>query len=277
MDEQIRILCVDDEKNVLRSLERMFIDDDYEVITAQSGAEGLEKLNDEGPTQIVISDFRMPGMNGVEFLKEVRLRWPKTVRIVLSGYADSSAIVSAINEGEVYKFIPKPWNDDELRVAIVNAMERFRLEEKNLELATALQKSNEELQHLNQNLEELVAIRTEELSSKVSVLERVQRVLDMLPFAVLSLDSDGTILVSNKSGRELFKDECANIEHLSDEFASVEARKLVSEILNGKAASGVIDIGGSNQIAQYTSFKDENELEGFIIVVRPSVLTNSRD
>ena len=124
---QIKILCVDDERNVLRALERIFLDDDYEIILAGSGDEGLKIMEEEGPFQVVVSDYRMPVMNGVEFLKAVYERWPETVRIVLSGYADAGAIVAAINEGHIYRFIPKPWNDDELRVTIQNCLERYRM------------------------------------------------------------------------------------------------------------------------------------------------------
>ena len=116
MGEPTRILCVDDEQNVLRSLTRLFLDDPYEILTAASGAEGLLILDQTGTVPVVISDYRMPGMNGVEFLSEVRKWWPETVRIVLSGYADTGAIVSAINEGQIYRFVAKPWNEDELQV-----------------------------------------------------------------------------------------------------------------------------------------------------------------
>ena len=117
----VKILCVDDERNVLRALERIFLDDDYEIVTAGSGEEGLEIMTESGDCfQVVISDYRMPVMNGVEFLKAVYERWPDSVRIVLSGYADAGAIVAAINEGHIYKFIPKPWNDEELRETIQN-------------------------------------------------------------------------------------------------------------------------------------------------------------
>ncbi len=127
MEEQIRILLVDDERNVLRSLQRTFLDEDYEILTACSGSEGLSILESVSPVQVIISDYRMPEMNGVDFLREVCKKWPDTVRIVLSGYADTVSIVSAINDGEIYKFIPKPWNDDELKVAIANALERYYL------------------------------------------------------------------------------------------------------------------------------------------------------
>src|SRR5664279_3494055 len=125
MEEQIRILLVDDEKNVLKALERTFLDEEYEILKASSGIDGLSILESVSPVQVVISDYRMPEMNGVDFLREVCKKWPDTVRIVLSGYADTASIVSAINEGEIYKFISKPWNDDELKVAIANALERY--------------------------------------------------------------------------------------------------------------------------------------------------------
>src|SRR6185369_1327491 len=149
MANQTRILCVDDERNVLRSLERIFLDEDYLILTAGSGEEGLELLNEGPQVQVVISDYRMPGMNGVDFLKEVYRRHPETLRIVLSGYADTAAVVSAVNEGQIYKFIPKPWNDDELRVTVAKALEHFASQRRNLQLTEELRQRNEELQELN--------------------------------------------------------------------------------------------------------------------------------
>ena len=146
MDEQVRILCVDDEKNVLRALERLFLDTDYEIITAISGDEGIDVLRNTRPVQIVISDYRMPGMNGVDFLREVCKYWPDTIRMVLSGYADVSVIVDAINEGQIYRFMPKPWNDEELKVAVSNALDRYFMQQENLQLARELETKNWELQ-----------------------------------------------------------------------------------------------------------------------------------
>jgi two-component system NtrC family sensor kinase len=125
MDGTVRILFVDDEKNVLRSLERVFMDDEYEILTASSGVEGLSVLRREPSIRLVVSDFRMPGMNGVEFLKEVYKCWPKTVRMVLSGQADTSSIATAMKEGHIHKFITKPWDEDELKGAISDALEKF--------------------------------------------------------------------------------------------------------------------------------------------------------
>ena len=112
-----RLLLVDDELGIVKALTRVFRQENYEVITAGSGKEALEKLA-QGPVHLVISDFMMPGMNGAQFLHEVKLRSPETIRIMLTGHANTDAVMGAINEGAVYKFILKPWNDDDLRVTV---------------------------------------------------------------------------------------------------------------------------------------------------------------
>ncbi|MEA2102015.1 MAG: response regulator, partial [Thermodesulfobacteriota bacterium] len=128
MGDEISILCVDDEENVLKSLKRIFMDEeDYTIFTAICGQDGLDILEETPDIQIIVADYRMPGMNGVEFLQKVYEKWPDTIRIVLSGYADTASIVDAINKGHIYKFIPKPWNDDELMVTISNAIDRYLL------------------------------------------------------------------------------------------------------------------------------------------------------
>lgn len=205
MTEPIQILCVDDERNVLRALQRVFLDEDYTLHTALSGSEGLEILSGEPGIQVVISDYRMPEMDGVEFLREVCERHPDTVRIVLSGYADTAAVVDAINEGQIYKFIPKPWNDDELRVTIANAIERYSLQAHNRELMRELQDSNEELQLMNDNLEKMVADRTEELLFHNKVLASAQNVLHTLPLAVIGFDNDDMVVCCNESAEQLLE------------------------------------------------------------------------
>lgn len=191
MDEPIKILCVDDEQNVLNALRRLFLDDEYEILIANSGADGLA-LQEKENAQIIISDYRMPAMTGVEFLREVNKKWPYTVRIVLSGYADMSAIVAAINEGQIYKFIPKPWNDDELKVTVANAVERFYLAKRNREL-------NEELTKKNEELERLLRDRTSNLEQRSRMLENFQNIIDAIPVAVLGLDNEGMLVQANEA------------------------------------------------------------------------------
>jgi FixJ family two-component response regulator len=203
LSDQIGILCVDDERNVLRSLERVFLDEEYQILTARSGEEALELLAVSPQVQLVISDFRIPGMNGVDFLREVFLRHPETIRIVLSGYADTAAVVEAINEGKIYRFIPKPWNDDELRMTVAKALEHFSVRRKNLLLADELRLKNRELKELNANLERLVEQRTSQLLLQNRALLHARIVLDHLPFGVLGLTTDGIVMQVNQEAAHL--------------------------------------------------------------------------
>lgn len=203
MGEKTRILFVDDEVNVLKALERNFLEYDYEIITAPSGREGLEVLAGTAPVQIVVSDYRMPGMNGVDFLQEVRKRWPDTVRIVLSGYADITAVISAINEGGIYHFISKPWDDGDLKVTIANAVERFQLNKEKAELAEELKVKNEELNRINYMLERFIAEKTSNAMYQNRALTRSQQVLDALPVGVVSMDMNGLVVQCNKEGARL--------------------------------------------------------------------------
>ncbi|MCX5827872.1 MAG: ATP-binding protein [Deltaproteobacteria bacterium] len=163
MEEPVRILFVDDEPSLLNIMERLFLFEDYEILTATSGEEGLRKFEESSPIHIVISDYRMPEMSGVEFLEEVYKKWPDTVRMILSGYADLDAVILAINRGHIYKFISKPWNNDEMKVTVATALERYFLRKRNQELTESLLQKNEELRQFNEKLEQLVADRTAEL------------------------------------------------------------------------------------------------------------------
>ena len=130
-----RLLFVDDEPSIVKALSRVFHQENYEVLTAWSAKDALEKFA-TGTIHLVISDFMMPNMNGAQFLQEVKKRSPDTIRIMLTGHANTDAVMGAINEGAVYKFILKPWNDDDLRVTVALALEQFDLITRNRSLRT---------------------------------------------------------------------------------------------------------------------------------------------
>lgn len=203
-NHKAKILCVDDEPNVLRALRRLFMDDQYEILIAESGSAGLELLAQEPDVAVVMSDYRMPEMDGVEFLSQVHDRWPTTMRIVLSGYADTASVVEAINVGYIYKFIPKPWNDDELRITVARAVETYFLNQENARLSTELSERNLELRQINANLENLVQKRTEALQLRSLVLQLAQDVLDSIPVAVFGVDNEDLIVQANGSAHRLF-------------------------------------------------------------------------
>jgi ActR/RegA family two-component response regulator len=120
---QRQMLLVDDEENVLRALSRVLRRDGYTIHIATSAAEGLDILATQR-IQVIVSDQRMPGMSGVEFLSRVKEMYPETVRVILSGYTDLATVTDAINRGAIYKFLTKPWNDDEIRQQVEEAFRR---------------------------------------------------------------------------------------------------------------------------------------------------------
>ncbi|MEO1621612.1 MAG: SpoIIE family protein phosphatase, partial [Cyanobacteria bacterium J06632_3] len=126
MEERLKLLVVDDEPDNLDLLYRTFRRD-YKVFKAKSGAEALELLDAQGEMAIIISDQRMPKMNGTEFLSRTVERFPDTIRMVLTGYTDVEDLVSAINSGKVFKYITKPWNPKKLKDVIVQAGETYRV------------------------------------------------------------------------------------------------------------------------------------------------------
>ena len=267
MDEHIRILCVDDEENVLKSLKRLFLDSEYEIFIAKSGEEGLELLRKTGHVQIVISDYRMPKMNGIDFLKEVYRYWPDTVRIVLSGYADTAAIIEAINIGHIYRFIPKPWNDDELKLAISNALDRYYIKEKNVMLTKELEEKNLELQKINSGLERVVEERTSDLMMQNKMLISSQNILDSLPVAVIGMDLEGQIVQSNKLGLELFIMEKGNImgTHRMDSLPD-EINAIAEDVFKQGKLSAQVQINGDGMNIKGVHMKFSDGQEGVILV-----------
>jgi response regulator RpfG family c-di-GMP phosphodiesterase len=166
----ITILCVDDEKNILSALRRLLRPDGYDIQLANSGAEGLEILG-KMQVDLVISDMRMPEMNGAEFLEKVYAQWPDTVRILLTGYSEISSTIDAINKGSIYKYISKPWEEHDLRQTIRNALDTKKLERERDALLLVTKKQNAELKTFNTNLEGLVKKRTSELEQAMGMLE----------------------------------------------------------------------------------------------------------
>ena len=165
------LLFVDDESSILSSLKRLFRPQGYRILTAGSGAEGLAVLEKE-PVDLVVSDMRMPEMDGAQFLEQVRSRWPNALRILLTGYADISSTVAAINRGEIYRYISKPWDDNEIVLTVREALEHQRLASENVRLNDLTQKQNEELKSLNASLEQRVAERTAELKHANELLQQ---------------------------------------------------------------------------------------------------------
>ncbi len=165
-----KLLFVDDEENILKSLKRLFRPKGHTLFTATSGALGLKVLESEA-IDLVISDMRMPEMDGAVFLKQVAARWPDIIRILLTGYADLSSTISAINEGHISCYASKPWEDYDLSVTVEQALERRYLQKEKERLETLTRQQNKELLQLNADLEDQVFERTGEVREALLLLE----------------------------------------------------------------------------------------------------------
>jgi putative nucleotidyltransferase with HDIG domain len=159
------VLFVDDEVNILRSLQRLLKSEPVTVRTATRASEALEILA-QHPTQVVVSDQRMPDACGVDLLEVIRERHPEVIRLMLTGFTEIGVAVDAVNRGQVYRLITKPWNDDELRSTLRQAFDHWDLKFEIQRLARLTREQNAELQDLNRNLEAMVRERTKQLAQK---------------------------------------------------------------------------------------------------------------
>jgi putative nucleotidyltransferase with HDIG domain len=159
------VLFVDDEVNILRAVQRLLRNEPCRVLTASRGAEALELLASDA-AQVVVSDQRMPEMNGVELLLAVRDRHPDAVRMMLTGYTEMNVAVEAINHGEIYRLITKPWNDEELKATLRQAFDHYDLKSEIRRLNQVTREQNLRLQDMNRTLEAKVRDRTKQLADK---------------------------------------------------------------------------------------------------------------
>jgi FixJ family two-component response regulator len=250
VDTKYTLLIVDDEQNIINSLKRLFRRDGYNLLSALNGEDALKILH-ENDVQLVISDQRMAGMSGTEFLARVKSDFPDIIRIILSGYTDVDAITESINKGHIYKFFLKPWDDHNLRLEIKQCIEQYELIKKNRELNEIvvnknkeLETMNEELKRINDNLETIVKQRTKDLEIQNQALELSRAIFEYVPLPVVGISSDGMIAMSNKMALGLTNDTMGfEIGKNISEYISVDANNLVD---------GVINKGDSETIENYS-------------------------
>jgi signal transduction histidine kinase len=161
------ILVVDDEPDVVRSVKDL-LRLDYKVFTATSADEGM-KILQENQIDVIMTDQRMPEMTGVEFLKQVRDPHPDATRLLFTGYADISAVIAAINQGNVYRYIAKPWDPDELQTIIREACERHDLIVQRKRLIDELETANRELREANALKDAFIQVASHELRTPLSI------------------------------------------------------------------------------------------------------------
>lgn len=164
------VLLVDDEESITNSLRRLLRSQPYDILVADSGAKALELL-EQRPIDVVVSDARMPNMDGATLLAHIHRRYPSTLRILLTGYADMTMIAKAINEGQIHRYVSKPWNDEDMLATLRQALAHHHSEHERKRLEALAREQNEQLRHLNATLEKHVAARTAELQQTADMLD----------------------------------------------------------------------------------------------------------
>jgi len=165
-----RVLLVDDEESILNSLRRLLRSQGYELFLADSGARALEIMAEQ-PIDLVISDARMPNMDGATLLARIHELYPACLRILLTGYADLDMIAKAINEGRIYRYLSKPWNDEELLMTLTQGLAFQHSERERQRLQVLVREQNRQLQSLNSTLEKRVIARTSEVQQTADMLD----------------------------------------------------------------------------------------------------------
>lgn len=195
------VLCVDDEPNILSALRRMLSLNSFKVLTADSGQTALELLAST-PVDVVISDMHMPEMNGAELLAAVKERHPDTMRILLTGNADISSAIAAVNQGGIYRYLTKPWVDAELVATIQASLELITLKKDRSRLTALTEEQNVKLNDLVLNLEEKVKERTAELTESNQKL-RDSYIASIKAFSGLLGMRDEQLLTHSRNVAEL--------------------------------------------------------------------------
>ena len=237
-----KIIAVDDEKMVTSAFKALFKVEGYtDVHLFNTPKDAIEYLKDNKP-DLIISDFIMPEMNGLEFLTEAKKLYPEVSMILLTGYADKENAIKAINEIGLYKYIEKPWDNDDLMMNIKNGIERSHLLENLRNKITELEVAKKQLQDYSENLEKIVAERTADLSE---ANKKLSGIINYCADGIIIVDGEGKILQVNPA--------CENMVGLSE---SALCKKKIQEI----AYSNVKELNSSknNKSGEIFGLSDEN-------------------
>jgi diguanylate cyclase (GGDEF)-like protein/PAS domain S-box-containing protein len=232
---QRTLLLVDDEPNILSALKRQLRGSGLRILTAPGGKEGLALLQSES-IDVIVSDQRMPGMTGVDFLRSVKTSHPHTVRIVLSGFTELQSVTDAVNEGAIYKFLTKPWDDTQLRGHIEEAILHKEMADENRRLDLEVRTANQDLARANRQLEGVLRQQQSELARTGISLDIVREALQHVPLPILGLDDEQVVAFANVAAQQLFGQDGMQLGGSAELFMP----QLLQQIEQGGEAGGCI-------------------------------------
>ncbi len=256
------LLLVDDEANILSALRRLLRSDGYRILTAGNGPDGLALLS-ANPVDVILSDQRMPGMTGVEFLSLAKTGYPDTIRMVLSGYTELQSVTDAVNEGAIYKFLTKPWDDDKLRGHIREAFERKELAEENRRLMREVQAVNQALVVANRQLEQSLLEKQQQMALNDHMLAIVREVLQQVAIPVLAIDDTDMIAFVNEAAIRLLQRRGM--------LLGGDAQALLPDIMNAANASAAsLEIENARFFPAMHAMGTASQSRGRLITLMPA-------
>ncbi|MFZ6674672.1 EAL domain-containing protein [Undibacterium sp. Xuan67W] len=264
------LLLVDDEPNILSALKRLLRKDGYRILTGNSASEGLDILSRES-VDVIMSDQRMPSMSGVEFLRQTKALYPDTVRIILSGYSELQYITDAINEGSIYKFLTKPWDDEQIRKNIGDAFQFKEILNENRRLNVEIQSSNRELAKTNRQLSDILKQKQNQIQRDEVSISVIREILHQIPFPIIGIDDENRIAFCNLQAEELLPGAAVNLDTELDQVFPELAQRL-----NASDHEGLITV----QIREETyhvncrAMGKHSASHGRIIIFLPVALMN---
>ena len=226
-----KILYIDDDAENLRTFKRLFRKE-YEILLAESGEEGLRLLLEHAPISIIITDQRMPEMTGIEFLDQSIRLSPDSIRMILTGFTDVQALIDAINTGRVYRYITKPWDEQELYVTLKRAIDSYELKMRNSQLLNDLQQKHEELEQSYLQLQDAQEklIQAEKMASIGRLASRIAHELrnpiQGIKMGLELLRHDVADAPECETFQQTFE---TNLYHINSEITSVE--RIVKDLL----------------------------------------------
>lgn len=256
--KKLSLLLLDDEADILKSLTRV-LRYDYDVVSFQEGELALEHLVSH-PAAIIISDMRMPNMDGAEFLTKARSICPDSVRFLLTGYSDMESTVRSINEGGIHTYLAKPWDNEVLKQTIAQAAEMFQLKQDKQRLTKQIELKNRELKSLNTSLEEKVAKRTEALQRANG---KLQTLLNSRNKTFKDILATLSAIIQYSTGQPA--DHCQRVAEMAKAIAC--RLELSDAEVTHIYLSGLIhEIGLIKPVSEIQAINIENEIDGLPFV-----------
>ena len=260
------LLLLDDEANILTSLKRLLRRDGYTLLAANNSTEAFELLAAH-PVGVVISDQRMPDMAGTEFLSRVKDLYPDTVRMVLSGYTDLQSVIEAINQGSIYRFLTKPWDDDQLRGAIREAFHQQEMAHENALLNQQNRENSARLQEMNERLQALVSQKTDRIARDEALIGAAQEAFYHVPVPLVGVDDDGMIVLANSRALDMWPEALPGAD-----LAGALPAELAARLLSDEAAAPLpLQIDGRRFTGQRQRIDSRSGGTGWLITLLPLI------